>query len=71
MEIQSFLKARGVKEGEPNRTSQWSFFAKIVRTRPPFPSWVMKGAEPFSKSSYRRDLGQIRILGGNWYLWWG
>ena len=30
-----------------------------------------RGAEPFSERSYRRDLGQIRILGGNWHFSWG
>ena len=25
----------------------------------------------FSERSYRRDLGQIGILGGNWHFRWG
>ena len=38
------------------------------------PSWVMKGRggiEPFSEGLYSRYLGEIAILGGNWYFGWG
>ena len=35
--------------------------------------WVMGGGRlsHFSEHSYRKDLGQIGILGGNWPFRWG
>ena len=42
----------------------------IVHT-PPLP-WVIEGwLSHFSECLYKRDLGQIGILGGNWHFRWG
>ena len=30
-----------------------------------------RGLSHFSEHSYKRDLGQISILGGNWHFGWG
>ena len=49
--------------------------AYIVRTpplpHPPLGWWGEKGLSHFSEGSYRRDLGQIGILGGKWHFSWG
>ena len=37
----------------------------IAKLRP-----LLRGSH-FSECLYRRDLGQIRILGGNWHFRWG
>ena len=38
---------------------------------PPLPGDGGGGMSHFSECLYRRDLGQIEILGGNWHFkWW-
>ena len=33
--------------------------------------WGGGGLSDFSEHLYKRDLGQIGILGGNWHFRWG
>ena len=73
-----FLHVFHVRKGLwPFTNSQWynkvlgkPLWIVIVCTTPHH-GWWGRGLSHFWECSYRRDLGQIGILGANWHFRWG